>query len=79
MGDTYLRHAPIELMTADREHLLRVPGIGPVAADAILVARRKGAIGNLNDLRKLGIRAPEKSAPYITLNGHSPTTQLKLF
>ena len=41
-AERYLRKAPIEIMTARRDQLLRLPGIGPVSADAILNARRKG-------------------------------------
>jgi predicted DNA-binding helix-hairpin-helix protein len=78
-SDLHLRHAPIELMTADREQLLRVPGIGPVAADAILGARRMAVLTDLSQLRKLGIRAPEQAADYILLNGRRPSTQLALF
>src|SRR5579884_2737804 len=33
-ADTHLRHQPIEIMTANRIQLLRVPGIGPKSADA---------------------------------------------
>ncbi len=78
-GDAYLRQAPIELMTAEREQLMRVPGIGPIGADAILRARHQNALSDLSQLRKFGIRAPEQSAPYILLNGHRPDTQLALF
>jgi predicted DNA-binding helix-hairpin-helix protein len=74
-----LSQAPIEIMTADREHLLRIPGIGPKAADAILKARRKGRLRDLSQLRQLGIRAPEQAAPYILMDGHYIPTQKKLF
>jgi predicted DNA-binding helix-hairpin-helix protein len=78
-ADVYLIHAPIELMTAEREQLLRVPGIGPVAADAILRARRSTRLNDIAQLRRLGIRAPERSAPYVLLDGHKPPEQMKLF
>jgi predicted DNA-binding helix-hairpin-helix protein len=78
-ADEYLTHTPIELMNAPREQLLRVPGIGPKGADAILKARHKGVLTDLSHLRKLGIRAPEQTAPYVLLNGHKPNQQLKLF
>src|SRR5579863_3676644 len=78
-AERYLRVAPIEIMTATREQLLRVPGIGPVAAKAILKARRLGKLTDLPDLQKLGIRAPEQAAPYILLGGHRPATQMSLF
>ena len=79
MGDHILREAPVELMTADRATLLRVPGIGPAGADAILRARRERRLTDLAQLRGLGVRAPERVAPYVLLSGHAPATQLRLF
>lgn len=78
-ADLNLLHSPIDLMRADRVQLLRVPGIGPKGADAILKARRQGTLRDLGHLRKIGIRAPEQAAPYILLNGHRPPQQLTLF
>jgi len=78
-AERYLREAPVEVMTARRDQLLRVPGIGPVGADAILKARRQGKLTSLIDLRKLGIRGPEQASPYILLSGRSPFAQLSLF
>jgi predicted DNA-binding helix-hairpin-helix protein len=74
-----LRVAPIDVMKATRRQLLRVPGIGPVGADAILRARRLGSLTELAHLRKLNIRAPEQAAPYILLDGRRPVTQMNLF
>src|SRR5712692_1409259 len=78
-AERYLREAPIEIMTARRDQLLRIPGIGPVGADAILKARRQGKLTSLTDLQKLGIRAPEQASSYILLNGRRPLAQLSLF
>ncbi len=78
-AERYLREAPLEIMTARRDQLLRVPGIGPVGADAILKARHQGKLIALTDLEKLGIRAPEQASPYILLNGKGPLEQLRLF
>lgn len=78
-ADQYLRYQPVEIMQASREVLLRVPGIGPKGAERILKARRKGLISDLATLRKIGIRAPERTAPYILLNGYQPPQQLRLF
>jgi predicted DNA-binding helix-hairpin-helix protein len=78
-AERHLREAPIEIMTANRQQLLRIPGIGPVGADAILKARRLGKLTQLHDLQKLGIRAPEQAAPYILLNGRRPVVQTALF
>jgi predicted DNA-binding helix-hairpin-helix protein len=66
-------------MTARRDELLRIPGLGPVGADAILKARRTGKLTTLSDLQKLGVRAPEQASPYILFNGWRPLAQLRLF
>ena len=78
-AERYLRQAPIEIMIANRQQLLRIPGIGPVGADAILKARRQGRLTSMSDLQKLGIRAPEQTSPYILLNGHRLLVQPRLF
>jgi len=78
-AERYLREAPIEIMTARRDQLLRLPGIGPVSANVILKARRNGKLTSLADLQKLGIRAPQQASPYILLSGRRPLAQLTLF
>src|SRR5438270_11183539 len=78
-AEQHLRQAPIDIMKASRQRLLRIPGIGPVGADAILKARRLGRLTDLSHLRQLNIRAPEQAAPYILLDGHRPVVQLSLF
>ncbi len=78
-AEQYLREAPLEIMRASRDQLLRIPGIGPVSAEAILKARRYGKLTSLTDLQKLGIRAPEQASPYILLGGHRPVVQMDLF
>jgi predicted DNA-binding helix-hairpin-helix protein len=74
----HLAHSPVELNTADREQLLRVPGIGPKRADVILRARRHAKVCDLADLRKLGV-PPERAAPFVLLNGKRLPYQLGLF
>jgi len=78
-AEMHLRSTPVEIMTATREQLLRVPGIGPKSADAILRARRRGRITDISHLQQLHIRATQQSAPYILLHGHKATTQMTLF
>ena len=78
-AEIHLRSAPVEIMAANREQLLRVPGIGPIGADAILRARRRGRLTELAHLRKLNIHTPEQAAPYILLDGRRPATQMDLF
>ncbi len=74
-----LIHQPVEIMSAERELLLRVPGIGPVSADTIIRARRRGRLSELLHLKQLGIRSPHKMANYVLLDGRQPTQQLRLF
>jgi len=78
-AEIYLRSDPIDIMQASKHQLLRVPGIGPRGADAILRARRLGRLTELSHLRQLNIRAPEQAAPYILLDGHQPIIQMSLF
>ncbi len=68
---------PVEVNTAPREALLRVPGIGPVAAERIVRWRRQASFRELGELRKTGAIA-ERAAPYITLGGRRPPLQLPL-
>jgi predicted DNA-binding helix-hairpin-helix protein len=74
----FLNHNPIELNTADRQQLLRVPGIGPRGAETLLHARKRGRLRDVADLRKLGI-AGRRAAPFILLDGRRPARQLTLW
>lgn len=78
-AEQHLRHAPIEIMTASREQLLRLPGIGLKSAEAILRARRHSRLTELEHLSRLNIHAPEQAAPYMLLDGHRPAVQMSLF
>ncbi|NWF69975.1 MAG: radical SAM protein [Chloroflexi bacterium] len=78
-AELHLRQNPVEIMSASREQLMRVPNIGPRSADAIIRARRTGRISDLAHLRQLGMRAPEQAAPYVLLDGRQPPRQLPLF
>jgi Helix-hairpin-helix motif len=79
LAESHLLSAPVDVMKADRRQLMRIPGIGPVGATAIIQARRLGRLTDLAHLRKLNIRAPEQAAPYILLDGRRPATQMRLF
>jgi len=74
-----LRNNPVDLQTAERAQLLRVPGIGTKSADAILKARAHGKISSLVDLRKISIAATERTTPYMLIDGKSPPMQERLF
>ncbi len=69
---------PVELNRANRQQLLRVPGIGPAGADAILRARRQRTLRDLADLRRLGV-VTTRLAPFVLLDGKRPLQQLPLF
>ena len=51
---THPEQFPVEIMSADLDQLLRVPGIGPTGARRILSARRTGLL-RFEDLHKMGI------------------------
>jgi predicted DNA-binding helix-hairpin-helix protein len=78
-ADAHLRDNPVDLRTAGRAQLLRVPGIGPKSADTILKSRSQGKITELSQLRKISIAAPEKAAPYVLIDGKRPPVQERLF
>ena len=78
-ADQTLRNAPLEINTAPQQMLIRIPGIGNTYAGRIMAARRAGTLRSLSDLQKLGIRAPQRLAPYVLLDGKRPTQQPRLF
>jgi len=69
-----LLEKPMELNKAERRELLRIPGIGPRGADAILQARRQSKLRDISTLKKLGIVA-ERAAPYVLVDGRRPVYQ----
>lgn len=77
-AQTHLAEQPLEINRAVRQDLLRIPGIGPQGADAILAARRQTKINALEELKRIGVN-PNRAAPYILLNGRRPPRQLQLW
>ena len=73
-----LGDAPVEVNRAAREELLRVPGIGPKGAEAILRARRQATLRSVGELRQIGVRTKDIE-PYVLLDGRRPEYQLRLF
>lgn len=69
---------PLEINNADRRELLRIPGIGPKGADAILRARRVGKLRDVTTLKKLGI-VTTRVAPFVLLDGKRVDRQLSMF
>jgi predicted DNA-binding helix-hairpin-helix protein len=76
-AQTYLAENPVELNRADREELLRIPGIGPKGSQAILQARRQGTLRELDDLRQIGVQT-KRLKPFVLLDGQRPSYQLPL-
>lgn len=77
-ADRALREAPIDLNLADREQLLRVPGIGPLTADKLIRLRRQQRLQDFDALRRQRL-ITERSAPYILLDGQRAAYQMELF
>ena len=73
-----LSERPIEVNQAERLALMRIPGIGSKAADAIMKARRQDKIRDVTTLRKMGIMA-ERAAPYLLFDGRRASYQPYLF
>jgi predicted DNA-binding helix-hairpin-helix protein len=77
-ADQHLRDSPVELNTASLHDLLRVPGIGPAGARAIVNSRRQRSIHQVEDLYNLGVN-PTRATPFILMNGKRPAQQLRLW
>ncbi|MBE0671519.1 MAG: helix-hairpin-helix domain-containing protein, partial [Anaerolineales bacterium] len=73
-----LLHKPVELNKAEKQELIKIPGIGIKGAEAILLARRNKKIRELSSLKKLGILA-ERAAPFLLLDGRRPPGQMTMF
>lgn len=68
-----LRHPeyfPVEVNTATKAQLLRVPGIGPKSVQRILSARRQQHLG-LEELKRIGV-VLKRARYFITCNGRAP-------
>ncbi|MCI8549211.1 MAG: putative DNA modification/repair radical SAM protein [Lachnospiraceae bacterium] len=63
----HLEYFPVEVMSADYEMLLRVPGIGAKSARRIYNARRLGRL-DFSDLKRLGV-VLKRAHYFITLGG----------
>ena len=59
---------PVEVQTAGARELLRVPGIGKVAARRIIAERRATTFRGLGDLRRLGV-VTTRAAGFLALRG----------
>ncbi len=73
-----LADTPVEVNRADRQALLRVPGIGPKGVEAVLAARRAGKLRSLRDLKALGVIVA-RAAPYLLVDGRQAARQMSLW
>lgn len=73
-----LIHDPIEINTASKARLLRIPGIGPKRADHIIELRNNHPIKSFSFLQKMKLISP-RSSPYLLVNGKSPAKQLNFY
>ncbi|MDR1615641.1 MAG: putative DNA modification/repair radical SAM protein [Syntrophomonadaceae bacterium] len=60
---------PIDVNKASREALLRIPGIGPISAKRIIIARKTGQLG-IAELKKIGVVL--KRAQYFIITRDNP-------
>ena len=76
-------HFPLDVTRAPRELLVRVPGIGPLAARRLVAARRGTTLRFAADLRGIGVDVA-RAGWFLTLRGRRiasapPPSQLRLF
>jgi predicted DNA-binding helix-hairpin-helix protein len=67
-------HFPVEVGTASYEELVRVPGIGPLAARRVVAQRGSTVLRSLADLRKLGVLTT-RAGGFLTLRGRRLQTK----
>ena len=65
---THPERFPIDVRTASREELVRVPGIGPGTARRIVTERTGAVVRDLRDLRRLGV-VTTRAAGFLTIGG----------
>ena len=70
---------PIDVNDANREQLLRVPGVGPKSAQRIVETRRRHRIDTWRDLQAMGV-VRKRAAPFMAFPGQRPprARQLRL-
>ena len=64
---SHLEHFPVEIMRADYETLLRIPGVGVVSARRILSSRRVRRL-RVEDLKRLGV-VMKRAQYFLTASG----------
>ena len=69
---------PVEVNTASREELLRIPGIGPRTVSRIVQERCRGRLCAPEHLKAMGA-VVSRALPYVLLDGRRPAHQLPLW
>jgi predicted DNA-binding helix-hairpin-helix protein len=64
-------HGPVDVLTAHRTDLLRVPGIGPQTAERLIAERTRGGIRDLRDCADCGVNL-RRAGPHLSLGGRAP-------
>jgi predicted DNA-binding helix-hairpin-helix protein len=64
-------HGPVDVLTAHRTDLLRVPGIGPLTAERLIAERMRGGIRDLRDCAAFGVNL-RRAGPHMVLGGRAP-------
>jgi predicted DNA-binding helix-hairpin-helix protein len=76
-AEIHLKHQPLEINSACREELLKVPGLGPARVESILKLRRQGRITSLSQLSRSRLIS-KSTLPYILVDGKTAPAQLRL-
>jgi predicted DNA-binding helix-hairpin-helix protein len=62
---------PLDVNSATKEQLLRVPGLGPISADRIVLARARHKIDAWRDLEAMGV-VRKRASPFLAFPGQRP-------
>ena len=70
---------PMDINHADKDQLLRIPGVGPTSAERIVRNRSRHSIDTWRDLTAMGV-VRKRAWPFLAFPGHRPprARQLKL-
>ena len=68
---------PVDINSAPRERLLRIPGVGPKSAGRILSNRRRHSIDTWRDLSAMGV-VRKRAWPFLTFSGYRPPAAKQL-
>ncbi len=63
---------PVDVNQASEQELLRVPGVGPLAASRIIGQRREHSITQTRELKAMGV-VMKRALPFLRFPGHKPT------